>query len=853
MSSTAPAPRPDIPLPGMWSSPLPRRGDGTGFTPPDPDAPGALAALHAEHPGRRTECLAIAGTDPELAAADPDSPLGAAVTAHIQHEAGDHRFSAQLLAVLADAWLAAHGPVFAAEAAAALFGLRDVFDHRTPQGAPAAVAWRDEHGLADRYALQLRLATLYRVREALAVAPAEAYDEATTVLAGMLDRSVQVRVAATLMHPGEPDWAAPVIDQQTTAVYPDHTLGALLAACPGGVDRLADLKINLRAYLLDPGRRLLPTIIARGGAPEIITRLRDTDAPAFLVLLAYLPDDAAFVALRNRAAERELREPLRLAADLRPERAVRLFAEGAGRRLGEDLLRWHVTLHPDAAAAVAPTLTGDAATRVTALLDEIGTRTDATTVPDLTGDLPDKPPVIPDWMHDGVLPPLLRDGAGALPDAHVPALLTACALGRTAEVAAAFDPADFTRYAWDVFFRWYYLGGTAKENWTLGMLAALGDDDTIRRLTPTILAWPGEAGHARAVAGLDVLATIGTETALMALNRIAQRSTFKGLKNAARQKMDAVAAGLGLDGDQLADRLVPDVGLDPAGRLALDYGPRTFTVGFDETLTPYVTDAAGKRLKALPKPGAKDDPVAAPAAQKRFTELKKEVRGIAGDLVARLERDMINERRISGAELRAHYVTHPLVRHLAGRLVWGVYEDGRLTGAIRIAEDGSIAGAADETVTLDDDARVGVAHPIHLDEKLAAGFGEVFADYEILQPFPQLAREVYRLTDAEAGGRALARMAGRGAPDGRLIALERRGWLRDAPQDAGIINAIGRALPGGGQISAELDPGMSYYEPGGHQTLRRVELYGPVARLGELNPLLVSEVIRDLTIATADG
>ncbi|GAB7036273.1 MULTISPECIES: DUF4132 domain-containing protein [Catenuloplanes] len=849
-----------ISLPASWSAPLPRRagaGDTTGTAAPDPGAPAALAALYAEHPGRRAACLAITGTDPELAAADPDSPLGAAVTAHIHQAAGDYRYSARLIAVLADAWLAAHGPVFAAEAAAALFGLRDVYDPRTAQGAPAAVAWRAETGLADWEALQLRLAVVHRVRDALAAAPEDVHTDAVAVLAGMLGRSRQVRLAATLLHPGEPDWAAPLIDEQATAVFPSHTLGALLAACPGsgGIDRIPDLKINLRTYLLDPGRRLLPTIIARGGGPAMIRLLRDTDEAAFHLLLAFLPDDAAFVALRNRAAEREIREPLRLAADLRPERAVRLFAEGAGRRLGPDLLRWHVTLHPKAAAAVAPTLTGDAADRVTALLDELAARTDASpaAVPDLAGDVPAKPPVIPEWMHDGVLPPLLRDGAGALPAAHVPALLTACALGRTAAVAEAFDRADFVRYAWDVFFRWYYLGGTAKENWTLGMLAAVGDDDTVRRLTPTILAWPGEAGHARAVAGLGVLATIGTETALMALNRIAQRAAFAGLKKAARRTMDDVAAGLGLDGDQLADRLVPDLGLDPAGRTVLDYGPRTFTVGFDETLTPYVTDAAGKRLKALPKPGVKDDPVTAPAAWKRFTALKKEVRGIAADLVARLERDMINERRISDADLTAHYAAHPLVRHLAGRLVWGVYDgDGRLTGAIRVAEDGSIADAADEPVDLPGDARVGVAHPIHLTGGIAAGFAEVFADYAILQPFPQLAREVYRLTPDEAAGRDLHRIAGRSAPEGRLIALEKRGWLRDNPQDAGIINGIGRALPGGGEISVALDPGMSYDEPGGHQTLRRVQLYGLVARLGDLNPLLVSEVIRDLTLATGD-
>ena len=61
-------------------------------------------------------------------------------------------------------------------------------------------------------------------------------------------------------------------------------------------------------------------------------------------------------------------------------------------------------------------------------------------------------------------------------------------------------------FAWALFQRWQAAGYPAKESWALDALALLGDDETVRRLTPMIRAWPGEGGHARAVAGLDVLA-----------------------------------------------------------------------------------------------------------------------------------------------------------------------------------------------------------------------------------------------------------------------------------------------------------------------------------------------------------
>lgn len=35
---------------------------------------------------------------------------------------------------------------------------------------------------------------------------------------------------------------------------------------------------------------------------------------------------------------------------------------------------------------------------------------------------------------------------------------------------------------------------------------------------------------------------------------------------------------------ELEDRLAPDLGLDDNGSLLLDFGPRQFTVSFDETL-----------------------------------------------------------------------------------------------------------------------------------------------------------------------------------------------------------------------------------------------------------------------------
>ena len=132
---------------------------------------------------------------------------------------------------------------------------------------------------------------------------------------------------------------------------------------------------------------------------------------------------------------------------------------------------------------------------------------------------------------------------------------------------------------WGLFHRWQSTGAEAKENWTLDALGLLGDDETVRRLTPLILAWPGDGGHQKAVTGVTVLSTIGTDVALMHLHGISQRARFKGLKTAAQTRMaevaearalvaawkEARAQGLGVA--RIGDKMVEQLHVDQASRL----------------------------------------------------------------------------------------------------------------------------------------------------------------------------------------------------------------------------------------------------------------------------------------------
>jgi hypothetical protein len=509
---------------------------------------------------------------------------------------------------------------------------------------------------------------------------------------------------------------------------------------------------------------------------------------------------------------------------------------GAARQAAEAALR----VIPDQAAVAAREYGPEAEKAVEAVLANV-------------------PPVVApkfgEWLYPAVLPPVLLRGAKqALPAEAVGNLLVLLALstpddGRAGvkAVREACDGTSLAEFSWELFELWRTNGMPAKEGWVLPSLGLLGDDGTARALEPFIRAWPGEAQHARAVVGLDVLAAIGTDTALGVLNSIAQRVKFDGIKYRAQEKIEEVAAGMGLTAEELGDRLVPDFGLDDATTMTVDYGSRRFTIGFDEQLKPFVLDESGKRLKALPKPGAKDDGEAAPAEHKRFGQLKKDVRTIAGDQVVRLERAMVLERRWPAAQFRTLLVGHPLLRHLVRRLVW-VTDAGR---SFRVAEDGTFADVRDDTFPLPDDAVVGVAHPLHLGDAVAP-WAEVFSDYEILQPFRQLGRPVHRFTESELSSRVLGRYQGVQVDVGRLLGLTKGEWERGTPMDAGIENEISRPLPGGGAIEVTLDPGLVIGEPheAGSQVLREVHLVGATRTFADLDPVTASEVLAEFATLT---
>jgi hypothetical protein len=485
----------------------------------------------------------------------------------------------------------------------------------------------------------------------------------------------------------------------------------------------------------------------------------------------------------------------------------------------------------------------------------------AAVVPKVLRQADAKPVRLPEYLVPGSLPAPEIAGKGRLPVTAVErllAILEASTLetphADLASVKKDCTPSSMAAFVWEALEAWVVAGGPGKGMWILRAVAHLGDDDCARRLAAMIRVWPGEAAHARAVVGLDVLGKLGTDVALMHLNAIAQRVKFKGLQERARERIAELAEARGLSPEELADRLVPDLGLDADGTMVFDFGPRRFRARFDEVLRPFVTDERGQRLSDLPPAGKQDDKGKASEAAAAWKALKKDARTIASLELFRLEQTMCSRRRIDAPVFRQVFVAHPLVGHLVRRLVWGVYDaKGRLTATFRVAEDRTFADVEDRAFKLADGARVGVPHALELG-RAAERWSQVFADHELAQPFAQLGRAVHEPSPAERKARALARFSGHEVPTGKVLGLLARGWRKGPPQDAGGILWLEKAIDGGRTLELALEPGLQPGMPGEHprQTLGEVRLEGKgKPPLGSLDPIAFSELVLDVQHALA--
>ena len=355
----------------------------------------------------------------------------------------------------------------------------------------------------------------------------------------------------------------------------------------------------------------------------------------------------------------------------------------------------------------------------------------------------------------------------------------------------------------------------------------------------------------------------------MQLNGIAQKVKFKGLKGRARECMEEIAKERKMTRAQLEDRIVPDCGLDDNGTRIFDFGPRAFTFVLGAELKPMIKDADGKVRKNLPSPRSRMTRPRPRLPSRSGSSSKSQLREVGKIQIARLEQAMVTGRSWTTEEFESLLVRHPLMTNFARLVIWGGFNrKGKRVKTFRVTDERDYADADDDETTLDKVASVRILHALELTDAEKAGWGEIFGDYELIPPFPQLGRDTYGLEKGEARKKELTRYAKITLPALTLVGtLDRLGWIRGFPQDGGVFFSHSKPFYAAGVTALATYPGVpiGYMDGWEDQKIETVYFLRGIVeddgwfdrkeriKLSDVDAIVLSEVLRDLTQVAAKG
>lgn len=353
-------------------------------------------------------------------------------------------------------------------------------------------------------------------------------------------------------------------------------------------------------------------------------------------------------------------------------------------------------------------------------------------------------------------------------------------------LAGKLNEKELAVYVNELFDKWMEAGAEAKKKWVLYAASIHGGSEIVERLKHQINEWPQHARGAMAAEAVKALALNSEPGALLTVDSIARKFKFKQVKAAAAAALDFAAAQLGMTREELADKIVPDLGFDERMERIFDYGTRKFKVYLTQNLELEIFDENDKKLKNLPAPGKKDDPEQAAKENQAFKDMKKQMKTTVANQKLRLEQALSVERKWSVEGWNQLFVKNPVMHQFAISLIWGVYEEGKLVQTFRYMEDGTFNTEDEEEYTLPEVCLIGLVHPIELSQESRETWEEQLEDYEVVQSVEQLKRPVYPLEPGEESLRQLERFGGC-ILNGLSLSgkLQSQGWYRGSVQDAG--------------------------------------------------------------------
>lgn len=336
----------------------------------------------------------------------------------------------------------------------------------------------------------------------------------------------------------------------------------------------------------------------------------------------------------------------------------------------------------------------------------------------------------------------------------------------------------------------------ADDRWAMAFAALIGDDRLVPLFARQVKAWADGLRGKLAEHAVQALALLGTDSALVAVDAMANRYRTKNrnIGQAASDAFTRAAESRGVTVEELGDLVVPWLGFSPGEQRIVDTAKAKIDVRVGSDFKVIFRDVATNKKVAKLPPGASKE------VQAELKELAAGLKEAAKAQLLRMETLVVRQFRWPLAQWKQLYLQHPLLVPFSQRLVWGAYDAaGRLVGTFRALEDRSTTGADDEPYEIPSDSAIGIVHPLELTAEERQRWITHLADYDVVPPFAQLERIVVTASHDERAVRF-----GNQSADTKLNGMtfkgraERLGWSRGSVCDGGGIPYYLKTFPGAG-------------------------------------------------------
>jgi len=316
------------------------------------------------------------------------------------------------------------------------------------------------------------------------------------------------------------------------------------------------------------------------------------------------------------------------------------------------------------------------------------------------------------------------------------------------------------------------------------------------------------------------------------------------------------SAKLGVSPADIEDMAAPDFGLEN-GQLVEEFGDYTATLTLADGKAEVQWQKASKPLKSAPaalKATHADELKELKAAQTQAQQTYTAQRD-------RLDRSLVNGRRIPWPWFEQYYVRHGLLSLLARPLIWHLHQpDGTFEDALYLGE--TWRNPRGQPVPAPDaDTQLQLWHPVLAPAAEVLAWRELLERNQLRQPLKQAFREVYLLTPPEERTATYSnRMAAHILKQHQFNSLAKlRGWRYRllGAYDKGYDSEIASLPLPAHNLTAEYwvsevnadgewnDTGIYHYVS--TDQVRFVREKAPVP-LPEISPLAFSEVMRDVDL-----